>query len=34
MQPVIGGREDGVLGAAEGFAKGIIGLPVKFLAGK
>ncbi|KAJ9639324.1 hypothetical protein H2199_006357 [Coniosporium tulheliwenetii] len=34
MQPVIGGREDGVLGAAKGFAKGIIGLPVKLLAGK
>jgi hypothetical protein len=32
-QPVLGAKEDGVLGLIKGFAKGVVGTPVKFWAG-
>ena len=33
VQPYIGARDEGVLGAAKGLAKGVAGTPVKFFAG-
>lgn len=33
-QPYIGARDEGVVGACKGLAKGVAGMPIKFLAGK
>jgi len=34
VQPVQGAIENGAVGFASGIAKGIVGMPVKFWAGK
>jgi hypothetical protein len=33
-QPYMGARDEGVVGAVKGFAKGVAGTPTKFFAGK
>jgi hypothetical protein len=34
LQPIIGARDEGALGAIKGLGKGLAGTPVKFFAGK
>ena len=34
IQPFIGARDEGVVGAIKGLAKGVAGTPVKFFAGE